>query len=58
MEKFNLTCDALSNANSKIIYANLTGYGQGGPEKNAEGYDSVAFDTSLKIRIKKGLIIG
>ena len=43
MEKFNLTYDTLSKFNSKIIYANLTGYGQQGPEKNAGGYDSVAF---------------
>ena len=43
MEKFNLTYDALSKVNPKIVYANLTGYGQRGPEKNAGGYDSVAF---------------
>jgi len=43
MEKFNLTYETLSNINPKIIYANLTGYGQRGPEKNTGGYDSVAF---------------
>ena len=43
MEKFNLTYGALSDVNPKIIYANLTGYGRRGPEKNAGGYDSVAF---------------
>ena len=43
MEKFNLTYKTLSEINPKIIYANLTGYGQQGPEKNAGGYDSVAF---------------
>jgi formyl-CoA transferase len=43
MEKFNLTYEILSRLNPKIIYANLTGYGRRGPEKNAGGYDSVAF---------------
>jgi len=43
MEKFDLTYASLSKANPKIIYANLTGYGRRGPEKNAGGYDSVAF---------------
>jgi len=43
MEKFNLTYEALSARNSKIVYANLTGYGRRGPEKNVGGYDSVAF---------------
>jgi formyl-CoA transferase len=43
MEKFNLTYPLLSRINPKIIYANLTGYGRRGPEKNTGGYDSVAF---------------
>jgi len=43
MEKFNLDYQTLSAINSQIIYANLTGYGQRGPEKNVGGYDSVAF---------------
>lgn len=43
MEKFNLTYEIVSKLNPKIIYANLTGYGQSGPEKNSGGYDSVAF---------------
>lgn len=43
MEKFNLTYKKSSEVNPKIIYANLTGYGQRGPEKNTGGYDSVAF---------------
>lgn len=43
MEKFNLTYEAISKLNPKIIYANLTGYGTCGPEKNSGGYDSVAF---------------
>ena len=43
MDKFNLNYETLSAINSQIIYANLTGYGQRGPEKNVGGYDSVAF---------------
>ncbi len=43
MEKFRLTYGILSKINPRIIYANLTGYGQRGPEKNTGGYDSVAF---------------
>jgi len=43
LEKFNLTYNTLSKLAPKIIYANLTGYGRLGPEKNSGGYDSVAF---------------
>ncbi len=43
MEKFNLTYKKSREINPKIIFANLTGYGQRGPEKNTGGYDSVAF---------------
>ena len=43
MQKFNLTYEAISARNPKIIYANLTGYGLRGPEKNSGGFDSVAF---------------
>ncbi len=43
MEKFQLDYQTLARRNPKIIYANLTGYGQKGPEKNVGGYDSVAF---------------
>ena len=43
MEKFHLTYETLEKINPKIIFANLTGYGRKGPEKNAGGYDSVAF---------------
>ncbi|MHB8771345.1 MAG: CaiB/BaiF CoA transferase family protein [Syntrophales bacterium] len=43
MEKFHLTYGALSKINPKLIYANLTGYGRRGPERNTGGYDSVAF---------------
>jgi crotonobetainyl-CoA:carnitine CoA-transferase CaiB-like acyl-CoA transferase len=43
MEKFRLTYEILSQQNPKIIFANLTGYGLRGPEKDTGGYDSVAF---------------
>jgi crotonobetainyl-CoA:carnitine CoA-transferase CaiB-like acyl-CoA transferase len=43
LEKFKLTYDLLSKINPRIIWANLTGYGLRGPEKNTGGYDSVAF---------------
>ena len=43
MEKFNLSYKILSKVNPRLIYANVTGYGQRGPEKDAGGYDSVSF---------------
>jgi len=43
LEKFKLTYEIVSGINPRIIYANLTGYGRRGPEKNTGGYDSVAF---------------
>ncbi len=43
MEKFNLGYETLAGRNAKIIYANLTGYGLHGPEKNTGGFDTVAF---------------
>ncbi len=43
MKKFDLEYETLAKANPRIIYANLTGYGRKGAEKNSGGYDSVAF---------------
>jgi crotonobetainyl-CoA:carnitine CoA-transferase CaiB-like acyl-CoA transferase len=43
VEKFGLSYEALSQRNSKLIYANLNGYGQYGRERNGAGYDSCAF---------------
>jgi formyl-CoA transferase len=43
MEKFKLTYEIVSELNPGIIYANLTGFGRRGPEKNSGGYDTVAF---------------
>lgn len=43
MDKFHLTYEALKKRNPRLIYANLTGYGCEGPDRNTGGYDSVAF---------------
>lgn len=43
LEKFRLEYKTLAAMNPRIISANLTGYGQKGPEKDTGGYDSVAF---------------
>jgi formyl-CoA transferase len=43
MDKFHLTYEELKKLNPRLVYANLTGYGCEGPEKNTGGYDSVAF---------------
>ncbi len=43
MKKFDLEYETLARHNPRIIYANLTGYGRNGAEKNTGGYDSVAF---------------
>jgi crotonobetainyl-CoA:carnitine CoA-transferase CaiB-like acyl-CoA transferase len=43
MEKFNLTYDISRKINPRIVYANVTGFGRRGPEKNDGGYDTVAF---------------
>ncbi|MCX5909020.1 MAG: CoA transferase, partial [Deltaproteobacteria bacterium] len=43
LEKFQLTYETLSQLNPKLVFANITGYGLRGPEKDTGGYDSVAF---------------
>ena len=43
LEKFKLTYEILAKLNPQLIFANLTGYGTRGPERNTGGYDSVAF---------------
>ncbi|MEW6335424.1 MAG: CoA transferase [Thermodesulfobacteriota bacterium] len=57
LEKFNLTYDALSRGNPSLIFANLTGYGRKGPEKNAGGYDSVAFWARSGVMDKGWLVL-
>ena len=43
IEKFSLHYDTLKGINPRVIYANLNGYGQEGPDRNGPGYDSCAF---------------
>ncbi len=43
MEKFRLGYETLARTNPRLIYANLTGYGRRGPERDTGGFDSVAF---------------
>ncbi|MEN8190536.1 MAG: CoA transferase [Thermodesulfobacteriota bacterium] len=43
MDKFNLGYSTLQEINPKIVYANLTGYGQKGDQRNLGGFDTVAF---------------
>ena len=43
MQKFGLEYERLAEINPRLIYANLTGYGTKGYQKNQGGYDSVAF---------------
>lgn len=43
IEKFNVQYDILRRLNPRLIYANLNGYGQEGPDSNGPGYDSCAF---------------
>ncbi|MDY6912442.1 MAG: CoA transferase, partial [Chloroflexota bacterium] len=39
LEKFNLQYDQLSEINPRLIYANLSGYGEEGADKDRPGYD-------------------
>jgi len=39
LKKYGLDFKALSEANPKLIYASVTGYGQFGPYSNRAGYD-------------------
>ena len=43
IEKFGLNYDNLKQINPKLIYANISGYGLKGPDKDGPGYDSCAF---------------
>lgn len=42
-EKFGLEYDTLSRLNPRLIYASLTGWGKQGPDRNAPGYDTLAY---------------
>lgn len=39
LKKYGLDFKTLSEANPKLIYASVTGYGQTGPYSNRAGYD-------------------
>jgi len=43
VERYELTYDALAARNPRLIYANLTGYGVHGPERDRLGFDYAAF---------------
>jgi len=43
LEKFGLEYEDLSQVNSKLIYACLTGYGKHGSERDKPGYDHTAY---------------
>ena len=41
LRKFGLDADALRNANPRLIYASITGFGQDGPYADRAGYDYI-----------------
>ena len=41
LEKFGLDADRLRSANPRLIYASITGFGQGGPYADRAGYDYI-----------------
>jgi len=43
LEKFNLEYDTLSQLNPRLIFADVTGYGRKGPDRDLPGYDFNAF---------------
>ncbi|MFH1382724.1 MAG: CoA transferase [Chloroflexota bacterium] len=43
LKKFNAEYETLSKINPRLIYADVTGYGKKGPDKDAPGYDFLAF---------------
>jgi crotonobetainyl-CoA:carnitine CoA-transferase CaiB-like acyl-CoA transferase len=42
-EKLGLTYEALSALNERLVYADITGYGEKGPEANKPGFDVTAY---------------
>jgi len=49
MEKFKLDYESIKKINPRIIYANITGYGVKGPDRNLPGYDFNVFWTRTGI---------
>jgi crotonobetainyl-CoA:carnitine CoA-transferase CaiB-like acyl-CoA transferase len=47
--KFQLTPEALSKVNTKLIIASLSGYGPEGPDQNLPGYEGISFFTRAGI---------
>jgi crotonobetainyl-CoA:carnitine CoA-transferase CaiB-like acyl-CoA transferase len=43
LEKFKLEYPTLNELNSKLIFANVSGFGRKGPDKDAPGFDFLAF---------------
>ena len=43
LAKFQLTPEGLSQVNTKLIIANLSGYGPKGPDQNLPGYEGISF---------------
>jgi crotonobetainyl-CoA:carnitine CoA-transferase CaiB-like acyl-CoA transferase len=43
LEKFRLTWEDLAPANPRLIYAHLTGYGDGGDDADAPAFDALAY---------------
>lgn len=49
LEKFKLDYETVKNLNPRIIFANITGYGIRGPDRNLPGYDFNVFWTRTGI---------
>lgn len=43
IEKFNLQYEKLSKKNPRLIFANITGYGPKGPDRDSPAFDTVGF---------------
>ncbi|MFC2071456.1 CaiB/BaiF CoA transferase family protein [Chloroflexota bacterium] len=58
LKKFKLEYETLSQLNPRLIQANLTGYGRKGPDKDAPGFDYLAFwarSGLLHVLLKPGI---
>ena len=49
LERYDLTFDRLRSMNSRLIYAQLTGFGTRGPDSEKRGYDTTAWWASAGI---------
>ena len=58
LEKFELEYETLSQLNPKLIHANVNSYGRKGPDRDAPGYDYLAFwarSGLLHVLLKPGI---